>query len=390
MRGRSAARRASPEVLPRIMPHRAARAAARLGRKLGIVASVHRDDVDAACRGSPRGPPSTGSRRRASAPSAVSRTPPARRRQLVAVVVGEAGGAERHPSRLMRSRRHGSRSAEARPRPTGCTAVLCAISGGPRRGARPAPIGRSAQLPSGETTVPDPGALHRREHRVRTPPVVLIAEELAPVRARRARRRRSRSATSTAPTGPRCSPALADADAVLVRSATKIDAEALAAAARLKVVARAGVGLDNVDVPAATARGVMVVNAPTSNIVSAAEHAIALLLAVGPAHPGRRRGAAGGASGSAVQVHRRRAGRQDRRRRRPRPDRRSWSPQRLAAFGVRLHRLRPVRRSRPAPRSSASSWSAWTSCSREPTSSPIHLPKTPGDARPDRQGRSWR
>jgi len=75
-------------------------------------------------------------------------------------------------------------------------------------------------------------------------------------------------------------PALADADAVLVRSATQIDAEALAAAGNLKVVARAGVGLDNVDVPAATARGVLVVNAPTSNITSAAEHAVGLLLAV--------------------------------------------------------------------------------------------------------------
>jgi len=73
--------------------------------------------------------------------------------------------------------------------------------------------------------------------------------------------------------------ALAGAQAVLVRSATRIDAEALAAAPRLQVVARAGIGLDNVDVPAATARGVMVVNAPTSNIVSAAEHAVALLLA---------------------------------------------------------------------------------------------------------------
>jgi D-3-phosphoglycerate dehydrogenase len=74
-------------------------------------------------------------------------------------------------------------------------------------------------------------------------------------------------------------PAIAEADAVLVRSATQIDAEALAAARRLKVVARAGVGLDNVDVPAATQAGVMVVNAPTSNIVSAAELAVALLLA---------------------------------------------------------------------------------------------------------------
>jgi D-3-phosphoglycerate dehydrogenase len=73
--------------------------------------------------------------------------------------------------------------------------------------------------------------------------------------------------------------ALAEADAVIVRSATHVDAEALATARRLKVVARAGVGLDNIDVPAATSRGVMVVNAPTSNIVSAAEHAVAMLLA---------------------------------------------------------------------------------------------------------------
>ncbi|MCT2584183.1 phosphoglycerate dehydrogenase [Actinophytocola gossypii] len=74
--------------------------------------------------------------------------------------------------------------------------------------------------------------------------------------------------------------AVADADALLVRSATKVDAEVFAATNRLKVVARAGVGLDNVEVPAATARGVLVVNAPTSNIVSAAEHAVALLLSL--------------------------------------------------------------------------------------------------------------
>lgn len=74
--------------------------------------------------------------------------------------------------------------------------------------------------------------------------------------------------------------ALAEADAVVVRSATTMDAEAIAAAPRLKVIARAGIGLDNVDVAAATAAGVLVVNAPTSNIVSAAEHTIALLLAV--------------------------------------------------------------------------------------------------------------
>jgi len=68
-------------------------------------------------------------------------------------------------------------------------------------------------------------------------------------------------------------------DAVLIRSATKMDSEAISVAKGLKVIARAGVGLDNVDIPAATTAGVMVVNAPTSNIVSAAELAIALLLA---------------------------------------------------------------------------------------------------------------
>lgn len=72
--------------------------------------------------------------------------------------------------------------------------------------------------------------------------------------------------------------AVPEADALLVRSATTVDAEVLAAAPKLKIVARAGVGLDNVDVNAATERGVLVVNAPTSNIHSAAEHALALLL----------------------------------------------------------------------------------------------------------------
>jgi len=111
-----------------------------------------------------------------------------------------------------------------------------------------------------------------------TKPVVLIAEELSP-------------ATIDA-LGPdfeirscdgadrtQLLPALADADAVLIRSATKMDAEAIAASGKLKVIARAGVGLDNVDVPAATTAGVMVVNAPTSNITSAAELAVGLLLA---------------------------------------------------------------------------------------------------------------
>ncbi|WP_040496414.1 hydroxyacid dehydrogenase, partial [Ilumatobacter nonamiensis] len=69
------------------------------------------------------------------------------------------------------------------------------------------------------------------------------------------------------------------ASALIIRSATQVTAEVLAAATELMVVGRAGIGLDNVDVTAATAQGVMVVNAPQSNIVSAAEHTMALLLA---------------------------------------------------------------------------------------------------------------
>jgi len=69
-------------------------------------------------------------------------------------------------------------------------------------------------------------------------------------------------------------------DALVVRSATRVDGELLAAGARLRVVGRAGTGIDNVDIDAATAHGILVCNAPQSNMLSAAEHAIALLLAL--------------------------------------------------------------------------------------------------------------
>mgnify|MGYP000727298560 FL=1 len=68
-------------------------------------------------------------------------------------------------------------------------------------------------------------------------------------------------------------------DALIVRSATKVTAEVVEAADRLRIIGRAGVGVDNVDVEAATEHGIIVCNAPTSNIVSAAEHAIGLMLA---------------------------------------------------------------------------------------------------------------
>ncbi|MFY9944153.1 MAG: phosphoglycerate dehydrogenase [Desulfobacterales bacterium] len=69
-------------------------------------------------------------------------------------------------------------------------------------------------------------------------------------------------------------------DALVIRSATKVTEELLAAATRLKVVGRAGIGLDNVDIPAASKRGIVVMNTPTGNVVTTAEHAIAMMLAL--------------------------------------------------------------------------------------------------------------
>jgi D-3-phosphoglycerate dehydrogenase len=73
---------------------------------------------------------------------------------------------------------------------------------------------------------------------------------------------------------------VADADALVVRSATKVTAEVIAAAPRLRAIARAGTGVDNVDVTAATARGIVVMNAPGANSISVAELAMALVLAL--------------------------------------------------------------------------------------------------------------
>ncbi|HYH89582.1 MAG TPA: phosphoglycerate dehydrogenase, partial [Solirubrobacteraceae bacterium] len=67
---------------------------------------------------------------------------------------------------------------------------------------------------------------------------------------------------------------------ILIRSATQLDAALIERADNLKVIGRAGIGVDNVDVPAATKRGIIVANAPQSNIVAAAEHTIALMLAL--------------------------------------------------------------------------------------------------------------
>ena len=125
-------------------------------------------------------------------------------------------------------------------------------------------------------------------------PIVLIAEELSPATVEALGPDFEVRNCDGANRAELLAALAAGADAVLIRSATKMDAEAIAASKGLKVIARAGVGVDNVDIPAATAAGIMVVNAPTSNIVSAAELAIALLMAsarfVSPAHAALRSG----------------------------------------------------------------------------------------------------
>ncbi len=74
--------------------------------------------------------------------------------------------------------------------------------------------------------------------------------------------------------------AIKDADALVIRSGTKVTAELIAAAPRLKVVGRAGTGLDNVDIPAASKRGIVVMNTPGGNTITTAEHALSLMMAL--------------------------------------------------------------------------------------------------------------
>ena len=87
---------------------------------------------------------------------------------------------------------------------------------------------------------------------------------------------------------------IGDYDALMIRSGTQVTAEVIAAASRLKIIGRAGVGVDNVDVPAATQRGVLVVNSPEGNTIAAAEHALAMMLSISrhvpQAHAGMRVG----------------------------------------------------------------------------------------------------
>jgi D-3-phosphoglycerate dehydrogenase / 2-oxoglutarate reductase len=71
-----------------------------------------------------------------------------------------------------------------------------------------------------------------------------------------------------------------DFDALVIRSGTKVTADILENATNLKVIGRAGIGLDNVDVEAASKRGIVVMNTPEGNVITTAEHAIAMMLAL--------------------------------------------------------------------------------------------------------------
>ncbi|MHC4454850.1 MAG: Rossmann-fold NAD(P)-binding domain-containing protein, partial [Planctomycetota bacterium] len=78
---------------------------------------------------------------------------------------------------------------------------------------------------------------------------------------------------------------LQDADALIIRSSTKVTKEVLTKTNKLKIIGRAGIGVDNIDCTVATERGVIVINTPSGNATTTAEHSIAMLMALSPHIP---------------------------------------------------------------------------------------------------------
>ncbi|PWR22259.1 phosphoglycerate dehydrogenase [Zavarzinia compransoris] len=111
-------------------------------------------------------------------------------------------------------------------------------------------------------------------------PKVLISDELSPAAAQIFRDRGVEVDVKTGLKKDELIAIIGQYDGLAIRSATKVTADVLAAATNLKVVGRAGIGVDNVDIPAATARGVVVMNTPFGNSITTAEHAIAMMFAV--------------------------------------------------------------------------------------------------------------
>jgi len=111
-------------------------------------------------------------------------------------------------------------------------------------------------------------------------PRVLISDKLSPAAVQIFKDRGVEADVNTGLSKDELIKIIGDYDGLAIRSATKVDKDVLAAAKKLKVVARAGIGVDNVDIPAATAAGVIVMNTPFGNSITTAEHAIAMMFAL--------------------------------------------------------------------------------------------------------------
>jgi D-3-phosphoglycerate dehydrogenase len=140
-------------------------------------------------------------------------------------------------------------------------------------------------------------------------PKVLIADKLSPAAVAIFKERGVQADMKTDLSKDELLSIIGDYDGLAIRSATKVTADVLRAARRLKVIGRAGIGVDNVDIPAATAAGIIVMNTPFGNSITTAEHAIALMMALAR-HPGGERLHACGQVGKEP-LHGRRAVRQD-------------------------------------------------------------------------------
>jgi D-3-phosphoglycerate dehydrogenase len=111
-------------------------------------------------------------------------------------------------------------------------------------------------------------------------PKVLISDKMSPLAAELLRERGVEVEVAPGLPPEELAGKIADCEGLIVRSATKATADLIGAAGRLKAIGRAGIGVDNVDVPAATKRGIVVMNTPGGNAITTAEHTIALLLAL--------------------------------------------------------------------------------------------------------------
>ena len=112
------------------------------------------------------------------------------------------------------------------------------------------------------------------------PPRVLISDQLSPAAIDIFKARGVEADVKTGLSKDELLQIIGDYDGLAIRSATKADKDVLAAAKSMKVIGRAGIGVDNVDIPAATAAGVIVMNTPFGNSITTAEHAISLMLAL--------------------------------------------------------------------------------------------------------------